>query len=262
MIVRSIKIFVAFCICSLTLQLPSALAGQSAENTKQLHPLQSKEGMQKTDVEAKISKSPFLELSEGLFQSREIYSKNITRFTKWVDLWRRYNLKSQKINKPVIPDNVRCVGLMRARCNRQAWEGFISDISGPPSENMLAKVNRYMNRSPYIVDPVNWGVPDYWATPQEFFFKDGDCEDYAISKYVTLLRLGLKANQMRLVILQDENLRAAHAVLAVLIDGEQYILDNQIDQVVPHNNILHYRPVYSINEDGWWLHQRLIKRHS
>ncbi|UTW55640.1 transglutaminase-like cysteine peptidase [Kordiimonas sp. SCSIO 12610] len=204
--------------------------------------------------------SPFLGLSKGLFQSREIHSANIQRFTKWVDLWRRHNLNSEKIIEPTLPENVRCIGLMRARCNRQAWETFISETASKPSFDMLAKVNRYMNRSPYIVDPVNWGVPDYWATPQEFFFKDGDCEDYAISKYVTLLRLGFDAGQMRLVILQDENLRAAHAVLAVLVDGEQYILDNQIDQVVSHDSILHYRPVYSINKDGWWLHQRQYKR--
>ncbi len=207
-----------------------------------------------------ITESPFLKLSAGLFQSKEIYSKNIKRFTKWVDLWRRHNLKPESIIEPTLPENVRCIGLMRARCNRQAWEVFIQDTSDEPSFEILAKVNRYMNRSPYIVDPVNWGVPDYWATPQEFFFKDGDCEDYAISKYVTLLRLGFDAKQMRLVILQDENLRAAHAVLAVLVDGKQYILDNQIDQVVTHDHILHYRPVYSINQDGWWLHQRAILR--
>ena len=204
--------------------------------------------------------SPFLGFEAGLFGSREIYSKNIKRFTKWVDLWRRHNLTAEKIIEPTLPENVRCVGLMRARCNRQAWETFVKDNQGSMSQDTLFKVNKYMNRSPYIVDPVNWGVPDYWATPQEFFFKDGDCEDYAISKYVTLLRLGYDAKKMRIVVLQDENLRTAHAVLAVIHEGEQYILDNQVDQVLSHKDILHYRPVYSINEDGWWLHQRLFTR--
>jgi len=256
------KIFTALCACSVTLVTPAVFAGQIDMEQQQSGEEKSMGVNRTPDVEEKTLQSPFLGRSEGLFQSREIYSKNITRFTKWVDLWRRYNLKSQKVTEPELPKNVRCIGLMRARCNRQAWEGFIKDMAGPPSEAMLAKVNRYMNRSPYIVDPVNWGVPDYWATPQEFFFKDGDCEDYAISKYVTLLRLGVKPAQMRLVILQDENLRAAHAVLAVLVDGKQYILDNQIDQVLTHDRILHYRPVYSINQDGWWLHQGSVQRRS
>ena len=42
-----------------------------------------------------------------------------------------------------------------------------------------------MNRSPYIVDPINWGVKDYWESPGQFFSRKGDCEDYAIAKYLT-----------------------------------------------------------------------------
>jgi hypothetical protein len=34
------------------------------------------------------------------------------------------------------------------------------------------------------------------------------------------------------------------------------LLDNQIKTVVPANSIKHYQPVYSINENGWWLHRR------
>ena len=62
--------------------------------------------------------------------------------------------------------------------------------------------------------------------------------------------------QMRLVILQDENLRAAHAILAVRLDDVYMILDNQVDAVLPDTQILHYRPVYSLNESGWWLHHK------
>lgn len=68
--------------------------------------------------------------------------------------------------------------------------------------------------------------------------------------------MGVDTNDMRLVILQDENLRAAHAVLAVKYDGKYMILDNQVNAVLPDTQILHYRPVYSINEGGWWLHHR------
>ena len=61
---------------------------------------------------------------------------------------------------------------------------------------------------------------------------------------------------MRIVVLQDENLRVAHAVLVVYHQGRTYVLDNQITQVVTDDRIAHYRPIYSINEQSWWLHQR------
>lgn len=202
--------------------------------------------------------------AQGLFGSREIASTNMQSFDKWTDLWRRHNLqRAEAAEEEPLPSSVErnCRGRNRIKCSREAWEEFLTEQqlvvgeSEGPTLELINAVNRYMNRSPYIVDPVNWGIPDYWATPDEFFLKDGDCEDYAISKFVTLKRLGIDPQLMRLVVLQDENLRIAHAVLAVEIDGVFHILDNQVDTVLPHTKILHYRPVYSINEGGWWLHQ-------
>ena len=176
-------------------------------------------------------------------------------------MWRRHNLPRTKEAGPApSATGLPCRGAARVRCSRDAWEAFIKEQEGREGAELLDAVNHYMNKTPYIVDPVNWGLPDYWATPDEFFLKDGDCEDYAISKYVTLKRLGVDPNSMRLVILQDENLKIAHAVLAVEYDGDYYILDNQINSVMPDDKILHYRPVYSINESGWWLHR--VKKFS
>ena len=209
--------------------------------------------------------------SSGLFGSREIHSTNMKSFGKWSDVWRRQNLeKSRAASAEVVavnPNN-ECRGRARIKCNRDAWNQFIESQRGAGSASsgkgtalsldLLEKVNLYINRTSYIVDPVNWGVPDYWSTPDEFFLKSGDCEDYAISKFITLKRLGVDTAHMRIVVVQDENLRAAHAVLAVELNGTFHILDNQVDSVLTHDKILHYRPVYSINEGNWWLHQ--VKR--
>jgi len=199
----------------------------------------------------------------SLFGSMEIRSTNMQAFGKWTEMWRRHNLPRNKIsNAEVVNADKECVGLQRASCSRAAWEAFVAQQETSDPAALFKAVNSYMNKSPYILDPVNWGIPDYWATPNEFFMKDGDCEDYAISKYITLKRLGYDPSLMRLVILQDENLRVAHAVLAVKADGIFYILDNQVDAVLPDSKILHYRPVYSINEEGWWLHRanRFLKK--
>lgn len=195
------------------------------------------------------------QMAKGLFGSMELRSTNMTKFDKWTEMWRRYNLPRNNASPAKGTAEDRCRGLGRIQCSREAWDAFIEENRETPERELLDKVNAYMNRAAYIVDPVNWGIPDYWATPDEFFLKDGDCEDYAISKYITLKRLGVDPESMRLVILQDENLNVAHAILAVKLGEEYFILDNQIDAVLPDTQILHYRPVYSINETAWWLHR-------
>jgi len=42
--------------------------------------------------------------------------------------------------------------------------------------------------------------------------------------------------------------------LRAYVGGEGLMLDNQISRVVPVSQIHHYRPYYSTNETGWWLH--------
>ncbi|MEE8547966.1 MAG: transglutaminase-like cysteine peptidase, partial [Alphaproteobacteria bacterium] len=82
------------------------------------------------------------------------------------------------------------------------------------------------------------------------------CEDYAITKYMSLRTLGVPAEDMRIVVLQDMNLRLAHAVLVVYLNDEAFVLDNQIRWVVKETTIRHYRPYYSVNETHWWLHRQ------
>ncbi|RME65976.1 MAG: hypothetical protein D6782_05235, partial [Alphaproteobacteria bacterium] len=142
----------------------------------------------------------------------------------------------------------------RFACPDEEWQALADGVRGLPPREQLARVNSHLNRARYILDPINWGVADYWASLREFLRKDGDCEDYAIAKYMTLKTLGFAPAAMRVVVVHDTNLNAAHAVLMVELDGVRYILDNQVDAVLPDRLVHHYRPIYSINETGWWLH--------
>ncbi len=64
----------------------------------------------------------------------------------------------------------------------------------------LTEVNRFFNQLLFIDDIKLWGMKDYWAMPQEFLgAAGGDCEDYSISKYFTLLELGIPEEKMRMV---------------------------------------------------------------
>jgi predicted transglutaminase-like cysteine proteinase len=65
---------------------------------------------------------------------------------------------------------------------------------------------------------------------------------------LSLRALGFPPSQLRVVVLQDLNLKIAHAILVVY-------LDNQIRGVVNARTIHHYKAIYSINEKYWWLHR-------
>ena len=105
-----------------------------------------------------------------------------------------------------------------------------------------------------MLDLENYGLDDYWASPKQFFHNDGDCEDFAIIKMMSLKQLGFDAAKMRVVVVQDTNQRIAHAVMSIDNGSDILILDNQVQEVMSHRNIFHYVPVFSVNEENWWMH--------
>jgi len=184
----------------------------------------------------------------ALFGTREVRSANLAPFPKWTGMLAR-DLADRDL------DEGSCASATFNRCHLRDWRAFLDRIRDRNPMAQLDAVNRYMNQAPYIIDPRNYGVPDYWATPHQFLARDGDCEDYAIAKYMSLKALGWDPGAMRVVVLRDLNLQIAHAVLVVYRDDVAWMLDNQIETVVDAARIQHYRPYYSINEDGWWLHR-------
>ena len=135
-----------------------------------------------------------------------------------------------------------------------AWQSMIRDQIGRPALDQLSAVNRFLNGWRYQVDEQNYGRRDYWATPLEFLRQSGDCEDYAIVKYVTLRQLGFAPAQLRLVVVRDVVRDLAHAVLAVYLDDEVYVLDNLTNAILPQERVTHYVPYYSVNETTRWAH--------
>ncbi len=177
-----------------------------------------------------------------IFGSIELFSKKTQRFPKWLGMVDRFQ-----------DGNKLCES---STCTTKGWKEFIAELQGKDVKTQLKEVNRAFNSKRYILDMNNWGEEDYWATPYQFLKKNGDCEDYAIAKYMSLKALGVPIEDMRVVALQDLNLNLGHAVLVVYVGDEPMLLDNQIASVVPANSIRHYQPVFSINEMGWWLHRR------
>lgn len=185
-----------------------------------------------------------------LFGTKEIRSENLRPFPKWTGLLDRY-FKERDLSDGT------CDSAKFNRCHLAEWKAFLIKIKGEPRQRQIEMINRRMNETPYITDIRNYGVDDYWATPKQFLYRNGDCEDYAIAKYISLRSLGVTPDDLRVVVLQDNNLRIAHAVLVAYVDGTALVLDNQSKQVVEQSRIRHYSPYYSINETAWWLHKKV-----
>lgn len=183
-----------------------------------------------------------------LFGTREISSTKLEKFQKWLGVLDRYQDEAPN-------ELATCQVTASEPCHTAKWRIFLNKLQGLPPTDQLQYVNKYLNQYAYILDPVNYGKKDYWATPKQFMYRTGDCEDYAISKYVSLLHLGWDKGQMRIVVLQDLNLGIPHAILVVYLGEQALVLDNQIPQVIEASRIRHYKPIFSINEDRWWLHR-------
>ena len=149
-----------------------------------------------------------------------------------------------------------CAGAAKGCVSKavKAWQGMIRDQKGARRIDQLKTVNNFINQWRYRTDQHNYDRSDYWASPAEFFSRSGDCEDYAIAKYVTLRQMGFSADQLRLVVVKDLKRGLAHAVLAAYVDGDVFILDNVNNQVRPQADVTEYAPYYSVNEQARWAH--------
>ena len=184
----------------------------------------------------------------ALFDTSEVRSERLSVFPKWRGALARYFDERALARAP-------CASRQFNGCHLAQWQRFLESLRGRTPLTQVHEVNRYMNHRPYITDPHNYGVVDYWASPGQFLTRDGDCEDYAIAKFMSLRALGFDNRHLRIVVLNDLNLGIAHAILVVYHDGRALVLDNQIDHVVPSEVIRHYQPIYSLNEQYWWLHR-------
>jgi len=100
-------------------------------------------------------------------------------------------------------------------------------------------------------DLVQWGVVDRWSAPLETFTtRRGDCEDYAIAKYVALQAAGVAPEDIELVVVRNTDTNENHAVVAVRLDGTWVILDNRRLALVPAREIRRATPLFVIDEQG------------
>ena len=147
-----------------------------------------------------------------------------------------------------------------ARSRLEAWIRLIAGSRKKSEDDKLKIVNDFFNQVPFASDIDHWGVADYWATPVEMLASNGgDCEDYAIGKYFTLLALGIDIGKLRITYVKAPQAPnpadQSHMVLTYYAkpDAIPLVLDNLVPEVRSAAMRKDLTPVYSFNGDGLWL---------
>ena len=143
----------------------------------------------------------------------------------------------------------------------RALQPLLAAAADQDDARRLATLNDFFNRRiVFAADTEVWGQNDYWASPLETLGKGrGDCEDYVIAKYFSLMAAGVPAAKLRLVYVRaiiggPGGAVQAHMVLAYYSapGAEPLILDNLIGEIRPASRRPDLEPVFSFNSDGLW----------
>lgn len=132
----------------------------------------------------------------------------------------------------------------------------LSTLSSVGPADVLARANDYFNQVQWLSDMEHWGVEDYWATPVETLATNGgDCEDFSIGKYFSLLESEFDPAKLRITYVKSLEYNQAHMVLAYYETpgAEPLILDNINKQVLPASQRKDLLPIYSFNGESIWL---------
>ena len=142
------------------------------------------------------------------------------------------------------------------------WRSLLGDTDADELER-LARVNTFFNRRlRFDDDSVVWKEPDYWATPLESLARGaGDCEDFAIAKYASLLVAGIPSARLRLIYVRariggpQSTLSQAHMVVGYYPtpDAEPLILDNLVGEIRLAGRRPDLFPVFSFTSEGLWV---------
>jgi predicted transglutaminase-like cysteine proteinase len=122
-------------------------------------------------------------------------------------------------------------------------------VSEARSRDGLARVG-FINRA------VNLAIkptvdPFVWRSPLETLSVGaGDCKEYAVAKYFTLLEAGIPEPDLKLVIVRDMAARQDHAIVAVRINAAWFLLDNRWLALIRDIELSRAEPLYMLDEHG------------
>lgn len=143
----------------------------------------------------------------------------------------------------------------RERCVSPAALQFLAIVDTARTREgraRLGEINRAINLAIRpMSDLAQYGEIDVWSSPLvTFTYGAGDCEDYAIAKFVALRQAGISPDDLRIVIIRDTIRGEDHAVAAARLDGHWLMLDNRRMAMVEDGDVRNYRPLFVIDQSA------------
>lgn len=143
------------------------------------------------------------------------------------------------------------------------WLTMMSQQRSAPESQQLRAVNNFWNSTVRGGEDRDvWKQADYWATPLETLGRQaGDCEDYVIGKYFSLIHMGVPVEKLRLIYVKariggrGSSQSIAHMVLGYYAtpDADPLVLDSLVGSMSPASQRQDLTPVFSFNGQGIYV---------
>ena len=133
------------------------------------------------------------------------------------------------------------------------YNDFINSCRNDPQDKQLNKINFYLNGLLSQYDAVIKKQEDDWATPKEFLMVGyGDCEDYAIIKYYSLIKLGFDEKKLFVTVVKEKFYGGHHMVLTYFKNENEspLVLDNLSFKILDLKTRSDLQAQYFINSTG------------
>src|SRR5580698_1187376 len=142
----------------------------------------------------------------------------------------------------------------RARCVSPAALQLLAIVDNARAREgraRLGEINRAINLAIRpMSDLAQYGQVDVWSSPLDTFATGaGDCEDYAIAKFVALRLAGVSPDDLRIVVMRDTIHGEDHAVAAARLDDRWLTLDNRRMAMVEDTDVRNIRPLFVIDQN-------------
>jgi predicted transglutaminase-like cysteine proteinase len=157
--------------------------------------------------------------------------------------------------------DIRAEGDILTRCRdaaqlcpaaAQKFLAVIADGRAHEGRARIGVINRAINLAIRPTsDLAQWGVVDRWSAPLETLTSGrGDCEDYAIAKYVALTEAGVSEADVKLIIVRDLATGEDHAVVIARLDDKWIVLDNRRLTLLEDVEMPRVLPLFVLGYDG------------
>ena len=145
---------------------------------------------------------------------------------------------------------------LRTKTLAERHEKLVADLATASTEKKLRAVNTFFNRYVrYATDQLLHKQVDYWQTLNETLASGkGGCEDYALAKLLTLRKLGIPEEHLRLGWVFIRQGHVAHMVLLYVEDDKiTRVLDSITNKLTGKNRRRDLDFKFEFNGLGRWL---------